>query len=48
MRKKGGKYNYLQQTVLAPRAWNEVSGNKCICLTSLWSSVAFVLGCVSS
>lgn len=46
--KKDGKYNYLQETTLAPRAWNKVSGNKCICLTSLWSSVPPMLGCVPS
>lgn len=46
--KKDGKYNYLQETTLTPRAWNKVSGNKCICLTSLWSSVPPMLGCVPS
>lgn len=46
--KKDGKYNYLQETALAPRACNKVSGNKCVCLTGLWSSVPPMLGCVPS
>lgn len=35
--KTNGKYNYWQQTALAPRAWNKVSGKKYSCLITLWS-----------
>lgn len=35
--KKDSRCNYWQQTALAPRAWNEVSGKKCSWLTNLWS-----------